>query len=86
MKNTRLTQLPNAVPKHLVLTDEHLRLGLVKGALVAAAEGPQLAAVRADGRGAQPRRGVPARGPGPVAQVGASHVERAAREDGRARQ
>lgn len=49
------TQIPNSVPQHLVLPRQHLRLGLVKGALVATGQRQRLATVLADGRGSQSR-------------------------------
>jgi len=70
------------MPKHLILANEHLALSLIESALVTAGQRPRLAAVGADRRGAQPGRGVTAGGPGPVAQIGPGHVERAAGKDG----
>jgi hypothetical protein len=67
------------MPQHLVLPDQHLRLGLVVGALVAAAEGEAFTTCAGVGsyRGrAQSGRGMTARSAGAMAR----HFKRRARE------
>lgn len=60
------------MPEHLILARQHLRLSLIKGALVT--EQRPVTALGADGRCPQAGRGVSARRPRPALHVGAGHL------------